>query len=612
MRSLHSDADCGWLPPTCDNVMKALSSEAECAQPMTLRTLLIFTVITFAYAGNTFAQQPQKTAAEFELQGVRAQQSGNCNEAVKHYAEAIKIDPQRYIAQANSGNCYLRLEQPQQALGHLQTAATLRPSDPLVHYLLGLAYSGTKQTKEAITALEQALRLEPKLVPAHIVLARIYSDLNKHDDAIRELLAAAKLQDNDPMIFLELGRSNLDAGNWKTAIEYLNRSLALKPMVETYTDLGRAYGKLNDNEAALHAYTEALKLNSESELTYYNLGVGLREVGKHSEAAAAFKRATEIKKDFREAVFNLALEYEDLGEQTKFLEAIKEALRLDPNNLVVVAKYGMALRNNLKFVEAIEPLKRVSNARPDDVEDLYLLGNTYLMAQQYDEAIKTLSRVLVLQPGHEDARDRLRVANARKDLLPKLHQFKNDAFENPQKASARMGLADTYYALSMYAEAEPEYLKAVELDPKNSRLHGKLCVNYTEWGQREKAVACYLEAIKKDPNHVYYLSLGHLYERLGQPDEAIAAYKKSLEKKPNFTVALYQLAGVYIMKRELRSAIDPLRKLLAEDPKHEQGNFALGQVYALIGDNTGAMQQYYILQNLNPRLAADLLQQIPK
>ena len=578
----------------------------------TMRPLLIFALIIFTSPASVFSQQQAQTVADFEAKGVAAQRSGNCNEALKHYAEAIKLDPKSYIAQANSGNCYLRLEKPQLALGHLQVAATLRPADPLIHYVLGVAYDTTNQTQEAIRALNEALRLEPTLLLAHLVLAEIYSAQSKHDDAIRELLAASKLDDADPVIFLKLGRENINAGHWKNAIEYLNRSLGLKRMVETYTDLGRAYAKLNDNEAALHAYLEALKLNTENALTYYNLGVGLREVGKHAEAAAAFKRATEIKKDFREAVFNLALEYEDLGEQAKFLETIKEALRLDPNNLVVVGKYGIALRNNRKFAEAIEPLKRVSDAHRDDVGDLYLLGNTYLMAQEYDDAIKTLSRVLVLQPAHADARDRLRVANARKNLLPKLDQYKNDALENPQKASSRTNLADTYYALAMYAEAEVEYLKAVELDPKDSRLHGKLCVNYAEWNQHEKAVACYLEAIKKDPNHVYYFSLGHLYERLNKPDDAIAAYKQSLEKKPNFTMALYQLAGVYLGKRELRNAIEPLRKLLAEEPTHEHGNFTLGQVYALLGDNTAAMQQYYVLQNLNPRLAAELLKQIDK
>lgn len=252
----------------------------------------------------------------------------------------------------------------------------MKPDDPLVHYLLGLAYNGIKQPAEAISKLEEALRLDPKLVPAHMVLAEIYSVDSKYDEAIRELLTASKLQNDDPMILLKLGKENLNAGYWKNAIEYLNRSVALKPMVETYTDLGGAYSKLNEMEAALQAYSEALKLNSESELTNYNLGVGLRELGRHSEAAKAFKRATEIKKDFREAVFNLAIEYQDLGEHEKFLETMKEALQLDPSNLVFVAKYGTALRENGRFVEAIEPLKKVSDAHTNDVGDLYLLGNT--------------------------------------------------------------------------------------------------------------------------------------------------------------------------------------------------------------------------------------------
>lgn len=577
---------------------------------MTIRTLLICALAILTASLNSFSQQQVKTAAEFEVQGVAAQQSGKCDEAIKHYAEAIKLDPKSYIAQANSGTCYLRLEKPQLALGFLQAAVSLKPNDPLAHYLLGLAYYGANKATEAISELEETLRLDPKLLPAHMVLAEIYSLDSKHDEAIRELLAASKLQHDEPMIFLKLGRENLNAGYWKSAIEYLNRSVSLKPMVEAYTDLGRAYSKLNETEAALQAYSEALKLNSASELTNYNLGVGLRELGRHSEAAEAFKRATEIKKDFREAFFNLAIEYQELGEPAKFLETMKEALQLDPNNVAYVAKYGIALRENGKFVEAIEPLKKVSDAHPNDVGDLYLLGNTYLMAQKYDEAIKTLSRVLVLQPDHADARDRLRVANGRKGLSLRLDQYKSEASENPRNASARVHLADAYYGLALYAEAELEYLKAVELEPDNWRYHGQLCVNYSEWHKLEKAVECYQGAIRKNPNHVYYFSLGHLYERLGKPDEAIASYKQSLEKKPNFTVALYQLAGVYIGKRELRNAIEPLRKMLAEEPDSEQGNFTLGEVYARLGDNTGAMQQYYILQNLNPRLAADLLRQI--
>lgn len=106
---------------------------------MTIKTLLIFTLIIFNPV-TLFSQQQPKTAEEFEARGAAAQQSGNCDEALEYYAEAIKINPKSYIAQANSGNCYLRLEKPQLALGHLQAALTLRPTDPLLHYVLGVAY----------------------------------------------------------------------------------------------------------------------------------------------------------------------------------------------------------------------------------------------------------------------------------------------------------------------------------------------------------------------------------------------------------------------------------------------------------------------------------------
>ena len=59
---------------------------------------------------------------------------------------------------------------------------------------------------------------------------------------------------------------------------------------------------------------------------------------------------------------------------------------------------GYALRKNDKFTEAIAPLRQVVRLAPNDVDALYLLGNTYLMAAEHDEAITTLSKILELKP----------------------------------------------------------------------------------------------------------------------------------------------------------------------------------------------------------------------
>mgnify|MGYP003579098096 CR=1 FL=1 len=57
----------------------------------TNRTLLILTLIVFCNSANSFSQVQPRSAAEFEKQGAAAQRSGNCNDAIKYYAELGQV-----------------------------------------------------------------------------------------------------------------------------------------------------------------------------------------------------------------------------------------------------------------------------------------------------------------------------------------------------------------------------------------------------------------------------------------------------------------------------------------------------------------------------------------
>jgi hypothetical protein len=54
------------------------------------------------------------------------------------------------------------------------------------------------------------------------------------------------------------------------------------------------------------------------------------------------------------------------------------------------------------------------------------------------------------------------------------------------------------------------------------------------------------------------------------------------------------------------------RKVVELEPRNVFGQHALGAFYVRTGNKTGAMQQNYILKDLDPKLAADLLKLIPK
>jgi Flp pilus assembly protein TadD len=67
-----------------------------------------------------------------------------------------------------------------------------------------------------------------------------------------------------------------------------------------------------------------------------------------------------------------------------------------------------------------------------------------------------------------------------------------------------------------------------------------------------------------------------------------------------------------VKKDRLPEAGELLRKVVEIEPRNVFGQHALGAFYVRTANKTGAMQQYYILQNLDSKLAADLLRLIPK
>lgn len=99
---------------------------------------------------------------------------------------------------------------------------------------------------------------------------------------------------------------------------------------------------------------------------------------------------------------------------------------------------------------------------------------------------------------------------------------------------------------------------------------------------------------------------------LGRLDEALDAYSKALGMKPTFTHALYERGSIYFRQGNYPAAVESLRKVLQAEPNHVNALHGLGMAYATTGDKTAAMQQYYILRDLNATMAADLLRAISK
>lgn len=178
------------------------------------------------------------------------------------------------------------------------------------------------------------------------------------------------------------------------------------------------------------------------------------------------------------------------------------------------------------------------------------------------------------------------------NLNKAIELFQSAIKEDPNYASAYVGLADCYNALSTVQfgalppsegrrRAEEAATKALELDGAMAEAHSALgYVKHFNWNW-SAAEQDLKRAIELNPNyanaHNFYA--GYLMSR-GRVDESIAASNRARELDP-FSLAISVQRGFLLENaRRYDEAIEQLRAVIAMDPGHYQAYWFLGHTYA--------------------------------
>jgi len=304
------------------------------------------------------------------------------------------------------------------------------------------------------------------------------------------------------------------------------------------------YNKMNDSYNKSLAVSNNFKDNIEQSKQYYwttlfNRGVKSYQEGVNSQnedssrvhfskAANYFETAINIIPDSTDAYKNLAFVYINTREYDKAAEPLKKLK--DKEKSVesyqflgeILYEQGNQLKENDStaamnyYNEAINVLEEGRKIYPNEPKILLALSNSYIAANKLDVA---------------------------KDV------FKAGVEAEPGNKYYRYNYGVLLLGAEEYAEAEKQFVKAIEIDPNYENALYNLGVTYVKWGTHLNELADqkgetseeykvkyqmalpHLEKVTqmKSDDAVLWELLGKVYTVLGMQDDAINAFNKADE-----------------------------------------------------------------------------------
>jgi tetratricopeptide (TPR) repeat protein len=272
-----------------------------------------------------------------------------------------------------------KLQQPQQALPHLENVRQAEPDDANWMQALARAKRGIGERAEAAALYAQAAQLSPRDIWIRYEHARTLGELGRHEEAVAALRAAqtidpenqdvrvalsaqlAVLQERQAKVkktsdvwrerpvstVVQAERAAYQSGrveDFTHAAELLENALRRAPGdLAKRKSLGFIYLEKLDAPALAVPHLEKVVMASPRDAGWLVLLARAQaRLGRHEEAADSYRRAAGLTPHDPWTHYHLAEHLAKLNRPNEALAAIDEALALEPNNA-----YARALRGDL-------------------------------------------------------------------------------------------------------------------------------------------------------------------------------------------------------------------------------------------------------------------------
>ena len=261
--------------------------------------------------------------AEYYLELANAwRASGQLDQAVRLYQEALQRQPQSLPALQNLAVSLISLRQPARAATILEEA----PPDGTTWQLLGTAYLETGGTAGAIAAFQKAIELDPELPEAHNSLGAVWFQNREFTRAEPALREAIRLQPWYPDAHNNLANLLAATDRFEEARYHFDLALRQKPENPgARYDYAIALARVRRTEEAQQQLETGLRQNPNFAEAHELLGTLMASHRQFAPAIEHYREALRIRPQFPRAQLHLGEALADSGNVPAALPYLRQA-----------------------------------------------------------------------------------------------------------------------------------------------------------------------------------------------------------------------------------------------------------------------------------------------
>ncbi len=385
--------------------------------------------------------------AYFQMARIYESQN-NLAEATEAVRGMLSLDPGNFEIKKMLADFYLRRDSVDTALRLYNDLVELQPGQIELRAAIAHAYLVKQDYQHAMEQFDIVLKRDTLSADDQIRFGQVFVGFIQKDSLVAPyaLTMFKKIRANYPedwRSYWFLGAIyNITKDDSASLANFLTVRKLAPDNPDGWLGIAEIFYDRNQMDTVVSILNEAIKYVPDESRVHFLLGLAHQRMNELPDAAVSLEKALQLDGKNVQAMSALALVYDQMKRKDDSDTLYEHALRIDPHNHLVLNNYSYSLAERGRELDrALKMSKEALELQPNNQSYLDTYGWIFYQMGHYDESEKYISRAVDL-------------GNASAVL-----------YEH---------LGDVNYRLSHRDKAIECWKKALELDPSNDILKGKV------------------------------------------------------------------------------------------------------------------------------------------